>query len=78
MIFRRWRMHKARRKLLEIGYVYDVMYEQPMPDRYLVHIWVTELNDETRSVIEPKIREVMKRRPKHIKVDVYLYRRDVA
>lgn len=73
-----WRIGKAKRKLLEIGYVYDVMYEQPSENRYLVHVWVSDLNERIRGIIEPQIREIMRRRPSHIKVDVFLYRRDAG
>ncbi|MCF8566899.1 hypothetical protein LLE49_19455 [Alicyclobacillus tolerans] len=77
-IFRRWRVKKVHRRLLELDYVYDVMMEEPVQDRFLIHIWVNELSPERREELEPRIREIVRRRPRHIKVDVHLYRRDAG
>lgn len=76
MIFSRWSIRKVKKRLLQIDHVYDVMYEAPLSHRYLFHIWVNNLNECVRGIIEPQIKEAMRGRPREIKVDVLIYRRD--
>ena len=72
--FNRWSIKKAKRQLLALQHVYDVMIEKPAGSRFLVHLWVNDL-EEVKNGIEPQIREIMFRRPREIKVDVLLYGR---
>ena len=73
-LFRRWSIKQAKRQLLALQHVYDVMIEKPTDSRYLVHLWVNDL-EQTRSIVEMQIREIMIRRPRDLKVDVLLYGR---
>lgn len=67
----RWSINKATQQVLNIEGVYDVMYEPSTTGRYLLHVWATSLDN-----VGPKIREVLRKRPRSVKIDVLLYRRD--
>lgn len=67
----RWSIYKLSRKVGELEGVYDVMPEYAAPGRYLLHVWAFLLDD-----LEDKIREVAWKRPRDVKIDVILYRRE--
>jgi hypothetical protein len=67
----RWSISKATQQVLSIDGVYDVMCEPSTPGRYLLHVWVVSLDE-----VSPKIREALRKRPRSVKIDVWLYRRE--
>lgn len=69
----RWSIYKLSRKVGELEGVYDVMPEYAGPGRYLLHVWAVLLDD-----LDEKIREVAWKRPRNVKIDVLLYRREVG
>jgi hypothetical protein len=68
----KWSIDKATQQVLDIEGVYDVMYEPSTPGRYLLHVWAT-----SPEKVEKRLREVLRKRPRRIKIDVLLYRREV-
>lgn len=68
----KWSIYKLSRKIQDIEGVYDVMPEYAAPERYLLHVWAF-LHDG----LENKIRQVAWKRPRNVKIDVILYRREL-
>ena len=68
-----WSINKLSQKLIALEGVYDVMPEYAAPGRYLLHVWAFLLDD-----LEPRIREAARKRPRDVKIDVILYRRDAT
>ncbi|WP_172408244.1 hypothetical protein [Desulfosporosinus sp. FKA] len=67
----KWNIGKLSQRILALEGVYDVMPEYVSPGRYLVHVWA-----EIRDDLESRIRDVAYRRPRDVKIDVLLYRRE--
>lgn len=67
----RWTINKATQQVLNIEGVYDVMYEPSTTGRYLIHVWATSLDK-----VDQRLREVLRKRPRNVKIDVFLYRRE--
>lgn len=69
----RWSIYKLSRRVRGLEGVYDVMPEYAAPGRYLLHVWAVLLDD-----LDEKIREVARKRPRDVKIDVILYRREIG
>ncbi len=69
----RWTIDKLSQRVKALEGVYDVMPEYAAPGRYLLHVWAVMLDD-----LEPRIRGAVRKRPRGIKIDVLLYRREIG
>lgn len=74
VFFRRWSISKAQKRILLFDFVYDVRVEKPAEERYLVHVFMTSLNDSIKKEFSTAATRIFRRRPSHIKVDVLLYK----
>lgn len=67
----KWNIGKLTQKIAGLEGVYDVLPEYVAPGKYLLHVWV-----EIWDGLETQIREVAYKRPREVKIDVLLYRRE--